>query len=301
VPRDPQRAPAGSPSSQPAPRAPSGEWPLDADDFSAYYAFAPAALALRECVRLHAVRELELAEPILDVGCGDGLFARLAYPGKQIWGIDINPTEVQRAQGTATHSTLICGNICDVDLPRRYFGSAIANCSLEHVPDLHGALVNIRGALRDGARFVLIVPTPDWTRHLATAELLRRAGLTGLARAYGEGLDRVFAHIHLYDEATWGRHLARAGFEVVESRPIVGRSTSWAFDVMLYPSFLGYLVKKLTGRWVALPALRWLTADLARALVNAVGNRAPGGDAAGEYLLVCRAHPDAPAAEAPPR
>src|SRR5580658_2944858 len=156
------------------------EWPVDAKDFAAYYRFAPAALALRECARLRAVREIELDEPILDVGCGDGLFARLAYPGRQTWGIDINPSEVQRAQATRAYSTLICGNICAVDLPRAFFSSAIANCSLEHVPDIRGALRNIRSTLRPDATFVMIVPTPNWTAQLATVELLERVGLHGL-------------------------------------------------------------------------------------------------------------------------
>jgi SAM-dependent methyltransferase len=265
------------------------EWPLDPEDFSAYYAFAPAALAIRECVRLRAVREIDLPEPLLDIGCGDGLFARLAYPGKQAWGIDINPTEVQRAQRTASYATLICGNIVQVHLPESFFGSAIANCSLEHVPDLHGALLNIRRALKPNALFVLIVPTPDWTHHLAVSEALRSVGLVGLARAYGDALDRVFSHIHLVDEAGWREHLDRAGFDLVEVRPIAGRSTSWAFDFMLYPSLAGYLMRKLTGRWIALPALRPLTADLTRALVNALGRIAPGGDGAAEYLLLARA------------
>jgi len=264
------------------------EWPLDARDFSAYYSFAPAALAIRECVRLRAVRELELAEPLLDVGCGDGLFARLAYPNKQAWGIDINPSEVQRAQRTASYQTLICGNIVGVHLPSSFFGSAIANCSLEHVPDVHGALTNIHRALKPDGQLVLIVPTPDWTYHLAVPEALRAVGLVGLAQAYGDGLDRVFSHVHLYDAAGWRERLERAGYAVEEVRPIAMRPTSWAFDVMLYPSLLGWVTRRLTGRWVALPSFRPLTVDFARALVNAIGRLAPGGDAAAEYLILAR-------------
>ncbi len=267
------------------------EFPIDPDDFASYYAFAPAALALRECIRLRAARTVDLEEPILDVGCGDGLFAQLAYPGKQSWGIDINPSEVQRAQATGAYKTLICGNICRVDLPKGFFGSAIANCSLEHVPDLHDALVNIRGALKPGARFVLIVPTPDWTRWLATAEVLASLGLRGVSRAYGQALDKVFSHVHLYDEAEWRARLERAGFGQVECTTIVERPTSWAFDLMLYPSLLGYATKKLTGRWVLAPGLRFVTVDVARALLDALGAMAPKRGGAGEYLLSCVAEP----------
>ena len=269
----------------------SGEWPVRDDDFAAYYAFAPAALALRETIRLAAVRELDLAEPILDVGCGDGLFARLAYPQRQVWGIDINPTEVRRAQGTASYATLICGNVCDVDLPAGFFGSAVANCSLEHVPDLRGALANIRRALAPGARFALIVPTPDWTERLAVPETLSRLGLTGLARAYGDALDRVFHHVHLHDAAWWRERLAEAGFATDEVRGIIRRPASWAFDLLLPSSALGWLVKRLTGRWVMAPSLRPLTEDLARRVIGLIAGRVTDDreEAAGEFLLVTRA------------
>jgi SAM-dependent methyltransferase len=264
------------------------EWPVDEADFSAYYSFAPAALALRETIRLKAVRDLDLAEPILDVGCGDGLFARLAYPEKQIWGIDINPSEIKRAQGTDTYKTLICGNVCSVDLPRAFFGSAIANCSLEHVPDLGGALANIRTSLKPGARFALIVPTPDWTETLAVPQILTRMGLGRLARAYGEALDRVFHHVHLHDDAWWADRLRQAGFACDDTRLIMRRPASWAFDLLLPPSAVGWLVKRITGRWVIAPSLRPITADLARRVISLVAEHVrddPPGTA-GEYLIL---------------
>ncbi|HQB43057.1 MAG TPA: class I SAM-dependent methyltransferase [Polyangiaceae bacterium] len=267
------------------------EWPLDPHSFSKYYAFAPTALALRECIRLQAVRHLELPEPILDVGCGDGVFARLAYPGKQTWGIDINPTELQRAQGTHSYSTLICGNISTVDLPPQFFGSAIANCSLEHVPDLRAALRNVRSALKPGAPLVLIVPTPTWTRRLALTEALGKAGLHSLGNAWGELLDHVFRHVHRIDAATWMRHLEACGFEACEVTMIAQRGVSWAFDILLWPSLVGFLNKKLTGRWVLLPRLRFLTSDLMRISLNALASRVPDAEEAAEYLIVCKARP----------
>jgi len=268
------------------------EWPLDPDDFAAYYKFAPTALAIRECVRLGAVRTLDLPEPLLDVGCGDGLFARLAYPTKQVWGVDINPTEVFRAQRTAAYKTLICGSICDISLPKGFFGSAIANCSLEHVPDLHGALTNIRHALRPGGKFVLIVPTPRWTEQLAVVKTLRAAGFIGLGQAYGSGLDRIFSHLHLYDDKVWAGHLARAGFKTVHVSEIAKSAASWAFDLMLYPSLVAYVTRMITGRWIAVPTLRPLSVDVVRRLTNAIARSAPTEEGGAEYVIVAEAEAD---------
>jgi len=261
---------------------------IDPADFAAYYTFSPTALALRECERLRVARTISLEEPILDVGCGDGLFARLAYPGKQSWGIDINPTEVRRAQASSAYSTLICGSICEVDLPKGFFGSAIANCSLEHVPDLDAALRNIKSTLKPGAQFVLIVPTPQWTDYLATVEALKSAGLHALAQAYADGLNKIFAHIHLYAEDEWERRLVAAGFIDVKSEPIVPHALSWTFDVFLYPSLIAYFTKKLTGRWIAAPSLRFLTADASRNLASRIASLAPKSVGAGEFLISCR-------------
>lgn len=264
---------------------------FDQEDFEAYYRFSPAALALREAVRLSAVREIELPEPILDVGCGDGLFAQLAYPDRQIWGIDINATEVRRAQATDSYKTLICGDVRRVNLPGEFFGSAIANCSLEHVPDLPEALRNIRSSLKPGAVFVLIVPTPDWTRKLALPVLLRRLGLEEIGDAYGDALDAVFNHETLEDDSWWSERLAEADFETLEVRPIVSRATSWLFEMLLPSSTLGYLTKKVTGRWIVAPKLRkstsWATQAMLRSLYWALPEASD--EMAGEYLMICKA------------
>jgi SAM-dependent methyltransferase len=265
------------------------EWPLDPDDFAAYYRFSPSALAVRECLRLRAVRKFDLESPILDIGCGDGLFAALAYPGQQVWGIDVNLTEIRRAQSTAAYNALICGSITDVALPKGFFRSAIANCSLEHVPDLDRALCNVHRALSPRAEFIVIVPTPHWTRLLAIPELLRRHGFRGLADAYGRAIDNVFNHVHLYDSKEWTRRLAGAGFSVRSIETLTSRRSSWVFDALLYPSLVGWLTKKLTGKWVVAPALRNLSVDTARALVNRLAASIDDSDDGSEYLIVAEA------------
>jgi len=265
------------------------EWPLDPHDFAAYYRYAPSALAVRECLRLRAVRRHELAEPIFDIGCGDGVFAALAYPGKQIWGIDINVDEVRRAQSTSTYSTLVCGSITDVSLPQGFFQSAVANCSLEHVPRLDLALLQIRRALAPGGRFIAIVPTPGWTQLLAIPDLLTKAGLPALAEAYGNGLDSVFRHIHMYDEAEWQTRLEAAGFRVRSIETLTGRRSSWIFDMLLYPSLLGLVNKKLTGKWVLAPLLRNLSVDVVRRAVDAIAALVPDSNEGSEFLIVCEA------------
>src|SRR5436190_3319850 len=120
-------------------------------DFEHYFAQAPTALAIKECARLAVLRKYECPEPILDVGCGDGLFARIAFVGRQVWGIDIDAAEGRHAANASVYEQVILGDVTRARLPQEFFASCIANCSLEHIPRIEDALRNIRRSLHKGA------------------------------------------------------------------------------------------------------------------------------------------------------
>jgi hypothetical protein len=61
------------------------------------------------------------------------------------------------------------------------------------------------------------------------------------------------------------------------------------FDILLYPSLVGWLTKKLTGRWVLAPALRNLSVDATRHIVDAIAAAVPDSDEGSEYLIVSEA------------
>jgi hypothetical protein len=160
---------------------------------------------------------------------------------------------------------------------------------LEHVPDLERALRNVHRALAPHAEFITIVPTPHWTRLLAIPQLLRSRGLQGLAEAYGRALDKIFYHVHLYDTKEWTRRLESVGFAVRSIETLTSRRSSCVFDALLYPSLVGWLTKKVTGKWVISPALRNLSVDAARVMVNRLAASIADSDEGGEYLIVAEA------------
>ena len=230
-------------------------------EFHEYFAHVPTALAIKECVRLKRMKELPIVGPVLDVGCGDGLFTSLAHPGIDAWGIDINEREAARAQSSKAYRQVICQSITDTHaLPSSFFATCIANCSLEHVPDIRAALRTIRRSMRVGGVFYLIVPAPEWTRTLPMRKALDSTGLGDLGRAYGAALDAQFAHHHIYDAAKWTELLNEAGFGDVEHEPLGSDGSQAAFEAALLPSTVGYVVKKVTGHWVLASSLRKLYA-----------------------------------------
>lgn len=261
---------------------------ISLEDFQRYYPYAPTALAIKECVRLNSMRGLECPGPILDVGCGDGLFATLAFGGREVWGIDIDGNEGRRAQASRAYSHVVLADVTQALLPQQFFGSCVANCSLEHVPDLDAAARTILGALKPGGVFYTFLPAKDWADSLLAAKTLRRFGLESMASTITEAINSLFKHHHLEDAAGWRRVFEGAGFEVERVDPIGTTASTMAFEAFLGPSLLGLLTKTLTGRWTLVPRLRHLGAVPVYAVVKALLKANPDQVPTAEYLLVAR-------------
>jgi SAM-dependent methyltransferase len=255
------------------------------EDFRQYFPHAPLALCVKECARLTVLRRYECPDPILDVGCGDGLFASIALPGREVWGIDVDASVGRWAQASRAYAQIILGDVTKVHLPARFFRSCVANCSLEHVPDIDEALATIMGALADGGRAYLFVPHRDWASRFRSVRLLHAVGAHSAASALQDRIDRTFHHLHLYDAPGWREVAERVGFRVVAIEPVLSTSSTTTFEAFLGPSVLGWINKKVTSRWTNFPeARRWLS-PVAYRLASAVlesGDPAPTG----ELLLV---------------
>lgn len=274
------------PTAQQPPREQAAE--LQYLPFSAYFPHTPTALCIRECIRLTKIEHYPRQAPILDVGCGDGLFARLAFRSDKVWGVDIDAKEGRWAQASKAYSQIIIGDIAGSVLPEAFFRTCVANCSLEHIPDLPGALATIYRALTPGGLAYLFVPARDWAEALRSVRLARRLGASWLADTIRSGIDGVFRHYHLYEEEEWVRLCLQAGFEVLEVSPLGTVAATQAFEAFLPSSLLGLATKKLTGRWTLSPAARKLMALPAYALVQLAFRATHDTSRCAEYFIALR-------------
>lgn len=260
-------------------------------DFLRYFPHTPAALAVKECARLTVLREYDCPGPILDVGCGDGLFASIAFSDQEVWGIDIDAHEGRWAVASRAYKQIILGDITSARLPADFFSTCVANCSLEHVPKLDMALKTIQSSLKPSARAYLFVPDEHWARQMLSISTLDRLGLSTLATVVEESVKRVFKHRHLYDAQGWERIVAETGLIVDEVRPVLSSATTVAFEALLVPSIAGWLNKQLTTRWTNFPVARQWLAYPAYAIVRSLLEAADQSRTA-EYLVVAhRADP----------
>ena len=274
-------------SGERVPRPPAPESELSLEDFRRYFPHTPTALCIKECARLSAIRRYACPSPILDVGCGDGLFARIAFDEAEVWGIDIDAAEGRWAAASQAYAQIVLGDVTRASLPQSFFNTCVANCSLEHVPRIDLALKNIFNSLCPGGTAYLFVPAAEWASHLTCARLSTSVGLPALGKLIQSAIDRQFRHHHLYDASGWRSIVAESGLQVVDVEPVLSSATTVAFEAFLLPSLAGLLNKKLTTRWTNFPPARRLFAAPVYRAVKAIMDRSDQ-TATAEFLVVAR-------------
>jgi len=256
-------------------------------DFAQYFPHSPAALCVKECARLSALRRHACPGPILDVGCGDGMFARIAFADADVWGIDIDAKEGRWAAASGSYAQVILGDVTRAKLPQSFFATCVANCSLEHVPRIDLALENVRSSLRPGGRAYLFVPNRDWAREFVSFRALQAIGLEPAAELLRASIDSFFKHHHLYDAEGWRGVVAASGLEVEAVEPVLSSATTVAFEALLLPSLAGWLNKHLTTRWTNFPRARRLAVRPVHAVVEKLLASASSEPTA-EFLVIAR-------------
>jgi SAM-dependent methyltransferase len=194
-----------------------------------------------------------VAQPLLDVGCGDGLFASLAFTEPPFAGIDPDQASLREARGRRAHLHIVAASATALPFPDQFFNIVVANCVIEHIANLDGTLSEISRVLRPGGRFLFGVPSHRFADMLLMPTMLRALHLNKPARAYGNWFNNHSRHFHTYDPATWKHHLTACGFQVEHSEYYLTPAAHRAFDVAHYLGIPRLVSRKLTGKWVAFP------------------------------------------------
>ena len=235
--------------------------PTQKDYLWEYLTHAPTALALLRAIECRELEDLAAERPLfehpmLDLGCGDGLFGRLYFEQPPELGLDHSRRELGAAARQGVYRMLVQGDIAAIPCPDNAFASILSNGVLEHVHDLPQGLREIARVLRPGGLLIMTVPTMANELELSGTALLRRLGLRQWAQRYADLYNRAFGQINVYPVETWRELLAANGLCMVHHRAYGSATAFRLHDLMLLLSVPNYICKRLTGRWAVLPRLR---------------------------------------------
>ena len=248
----------------------------------------PAFRALLRAVEARFYQDLlPLAEPVLDVGCGDGHFASVAFPRPLAAGIDPAAGVLREAWQRGAYHLLAQSLGNALPYPDGHFATVVSNSVLEHIPAVEPVLAEIARVLQPGGRFLFCVPGDHFAELLFFPQLLRGLRLEGLARAYERYFNRISRHHHCDGPAVWQARLEEVGLRLTDSFYYFSARANHALDLGHYVGAPSLVAKKLLGRWILVPT-RWNLALTERWLRPRYEEPLPGGDA-GAYLF-CVAH-----------
>ena len=215
----------------------------------------PAFRALLRAVEARFYQDLlPLAEPVLDVGCGDGHFASATFPHPLTAGIDPGSAVLDEAKERGAYRVLAQALGGSLPYANGHFATVVSNSVLEHIPEVDDVLAEIARVLQPGGRFIFCVPGDHFTELLLFTQLFRRLRLESLAAAYERYFDRIARHHHCDGPEVWQERLETAGLQLESSFAYFSARATHALDLGHYLGAPSLVAKKLFGRWILAPS-----------------------------------------------
>jgi SAM-dependent methyltransferase len=233
-----------------------------------YLTFAPIALAIFRRAELGPLARVELQRPVLEIGCGAGLFARCALCDSLDVGLDISPRQIRRARATKCYTKLDVADARRMPYGDSSFRTVVAISVLEHIEAPEHAVQEAYRVLQPGGTLIATIVLRDLDRSLAVPQFLARMGLSSTGGTYTRAFNAVFRHVSMRSEGDWDEILRGAGFQVTRKRTVVSQRTMRWFEAFLLTAWPYRLRSRWNGRmlrpiWGSRMLARWL-ADVVR-------------------------------------
>lgn len=212
---------------------------------------APAAWALIRANEIRALDRVDFKHPILDVGCGDGLVAKVLLSKRNEkfdWGIDLSEREVKKAQKLRIYKKCKVANVYNLPFKDRSFSTVFSNSVIEHIPNLDQALIEMSRVTKKGGRIIITVPSSYLAGYLI--------GTSIMGSWYGKFFNKLFKHYNIYNHKQWEKIFRKHSFKLISHYYYHTPKMIKAHEVLSYISLPIHLAKPFIGYWPVLPKLR---------------------------------------------
>ncbi len=213
----------------------------------------PYFRGLLRAVEARFYENIDLFAPTLDLGCGDGHFASLAFNQPLDVGIDPWEGPLRQAAKSGAYLALIKGSGDTLPFEDGHFSSAVSNSVLEHIPNLAPVIAEVARVLKPGAPFVFCVPNHQFLPNLSISNFFDRIRMRKLAGAYQRFFNKISRHHHCDDPETWQNRLEEAGFELVDWWHYFSPRSLHILEWGHYFGLPSLVTKKIFNRWILIP------------------------------------------------
>ncbi len=207
--------------------------------------------ALIRSIECRYVSRVDIKPPVLDLGCGDGMFGSILFdckPDAIDCGIDLSPKDIQKARETRTYRLLQVADIQKLPFAENSIGSIFSNSVFEHLEDIDAALREAFRVLRPGGKLVMTAPNDRVADNFLISSFFRAIGLNRVGRSIGDFGNRVLGNRHCLSNQHWKQKAGAAGFRTVDCSTLVPPRIFHIAELFMPFSIFSVVSRRLFGR-----------------------------------------------------
>ena len=205
---------------------------------------ATIPLAYERAFECEILSSQEYLRPILDIGCGDGIFAQFVFDEKIDTGLDPLVYELDYARQFNIYDELIQAYANKIPKPDGYYKTIFSNSVLEHIPNLKDVLIEAHRVLDRDGKFYVTIPTNFFDQYSVVFQVLSFLSLNRLAESFRKFFNNFWKHYHFYSREEWIKLFEENGFKVQNVIEYGAKKDCLFNDFMAPFSILNYVVKK---------------------------------------------------------
>ncbi len=197
-------------------------------------------------------QNIEVKEPILDLGCGDGHFSSVTFHhwGFKLIGVDVNIKNLLEAKQYEIYSHLICARGDQLPFRNTFFRTIISNSVLEHIQNVNAVILEANRVMGLGSKLIICVPNDYFTKNLSIAKFFDSIYLKHPANWYRKLFNKISRHYHPDSLDMWLERLQGAGFKINDFWNYFTQESLAILEWGHYFGFPTLINKKLFGRWI---------------------------------------------------
>src|SRR3989338_11283820 len=203
-----------------------------------YLRARPLFLSVLRAKEAYLYRDyLPFKKPVLDYGCGDGFFAKIAFSHENTIdiGLDVRQSRINQTKKQKIYKKTVNYDGKKIPFGNNHFATVVSNSVLEHVDGLEEAIAEINRVLKPGGTFLTTVMTNRWEDYLWGAKYF--------GNYYKIYMRKKQIHVNLLSRKEWDRMFAKKGFKIKKTVGHLDRFSSGLIDFLHYlsvPSLISY-------------------------------------------------------------
>lgn len=207
----------------------------------------PPHLSLIRSVELEFYKNyLPIKGPLLDFGCGDGLFLKTLLKNQnkkiKIIGVDVSEKTITQAKDTKIYQNLVQSNSQKLPFPNNSFQTIITNCVFEHIsqPELKQLVEELNRVLKKDGILIATVATGQFPDFL----------FFKFFPGYKNFFNKISNHHSLLSKKEWQALFKKSNFKINEVKPYLAKKKFMhLFDISHWLGAPFLISHKLTGNW----------------------------------------------------